>query len=106
MLHTPGVGQGCGEGAREGTAGALRQGLAALAQWVEREGADRPVPREHSEQITVDGETGPREQQGALEFLPSPRRVRRQCRRRGRSALLDRLEQGAQGVVEGFAFVG
>ncbi|MFI5582933.1 helicase associated domain-containing protein [Streptomyces sp. NPDC051822] len=30
--------------------------MAALTQWVEREGADRPVPRGHSEQITVDGE--------------------------------------------------
>jgi hypothetical protein len=27
--------------------------LAALTQWVEREG-DRPVPRGHSEQITVE----------------------------------------------------
>ena len=34
---------------------AFQRGLAALAQWVEREG-DRPVPRGHSEQITVDGE--------------------------------------------------
>ena len=31
----------------------------ALAQWVEREGADRPVPRGHSEGITVDGQTEP-----------------------------------------------
>ncbi len=31
----------------------------ALAQCVEREGADRPVPRGASEQITVDGETEP-----------------------------------------------
>ncbi|MEU3901710.1 Helicase associated domain protein [Streptomyces sp. NPDC045251] len=37
---------------------AFQRGLAALAQWVEREG-DRPVPRGHSEQITVDGETEP-----------------------------------------------
>ncbi len=36
---------------------AFQRGLAALAQWVEREGAHRPVPRGHSEQITVDGET-------------------------------------------------
>lgn len=28
-------------------------------QWVEREGADRPVPRGHSEQTEVDGETEP-----------------------------------------------
>lgn len=38
---------------------AFQRGLAALAQWVEREGADRPVPRGHSEEITVVGETGP-----------------------------------------------
>ncbi|MFD3890538.1 DEAD/DEAH box helicase [Streptomyces microflavus] len=38
---------------------AFQRGLAALKQWVEREGADRPVPRGHTEQITVDGETGP-----------------------------------------------
>ncbi|MDT0615960.1 DEAD/DEAH box helicase [Streptomyces lancefieldiae] len=38
---------------------AFQRGLAALTQWVEREGADRPVPRGHSEQITVDGETEP-----------------------------------------------
>ncbi|MFF9691444.1 Helicase associated domain protein [Streptomyces sp. NPDC014623] len=35
---------------------AFQRGLAALTQWVEREGADRPVPRGHSEQITVNGE--------------------------------------------------
>ncbi|MGV9558732.1 helicase associated domain-containing protein [Streptomyces sp. NPDC003522] len=35
---------------------AFQRGLAALAQWVEREGADRAVPRGHGEQITVDGE--------------------------------------------------
>jgi hypothetical protein len=34
-------------------------GLAALAQWVEREGSDRPVPRGHAEEIAVDGETEP-----------------------------------------------
>jgi superfamily II DNA or RNA helicase len=38
---------------------AFQRGLAALAQWVEREGADRPVPRGHSEEITVDGEPEP-----------------------------------------------
>ncbi|MFD7480732.1 Helicase associated domain protein [Streptomyces sp. NPDC059837] len=38
---------------------AFQRGLAALAQWVEREGAHRPVPRGHSEQIAVDGETEP-----------------------------------------------
>ncbi|WP_411139363.1 helicase associated domain-containing protein, partial [Streptomyces sp. C10] len=36
---------------------AFQRGLAALAQWVEREG-DRPVPRGHSEQISIDGEGG------------------------------------------------
>ncbi|GAA3352184.1 hypothetical protein GCM10017744_000040 [Streptomyces antimycoticus] len=35
---------------------AFQRGLAALTQWVEREGANRPVPRGHSEEITVDGE--------------------------------------------------
>ncbi len=38
---------------------AFQRGLVALAQWVEREGTHRPVPRGHSEQITVDGETEP-----------------------------------------------
>ncbi|WP_392957682.1 Helicase associated domain protein [Streptomyces sp. LN245] len=38
---------------------AFQRGLAALAQWVAREGADRPVPRGHSETIAVDGETEP-----------------------------------------------
>ncbi|MCX4729375.1 DEAD/DEAH box helicase [Streptomyces sp. NBC_01306] len=38
---------------------AFQRGLAALAQWVEREGADRPVPRGHSETIVVDGEAEP-----------------------------------------------
>ncbi|MFB7632297.1 Helicase associated domain protein [Streptomyces sp. NPDC056149] len=38
---------------------AFQRGLAALAQWVEREGADRPVPRGHTEEIAVDGETEP-----------------------------------------------
>ncbi|WP_405914483.1 Helicase associated domain protein [Streptomyces sp. NBC_00728] len=38
---------------------AFQRALAALAQWVEREGAHRPVPRGHSEQIAVDGETEP-----------------------------------------------
>jgi hypothetical protein len=33
--------------------------LAALTQWVEREGADRPVPRGHSERVAVDGEAEP-----------------------------------------------
>ncbi|MBQ0997452.1 DEAD/DEAH box helicase [Streptomyces sp. RK62] len=37
---------------------AFQRGLAALAQWVEREG-HRPVPRGHAEEIVVDGETEP-----------------------------------------------
>lgn len=38
---------------------ALQRGLAALAQWVEREGAHRPVPRGHAEEILVGGEAEP-----------------------------------------------
>ncbi|WP_398654121.1 Helicase associated domain protein [Streptomyces parvulus] len=38
---------------------AFQRGLAALTQWVEREGAGRSVPRGHSEEIAVDGETKP-----------------------------------------------
>lgn len=38
---------------------AFQRGLAALAQWVEREGAHRPVPRGHAEEIAVDGEPEP-----------------------------------------------
>ncbi|MFD3534189.1 hypothetical protein [Streptomyces sp. NPDC058664] len=30
-----------------------------MTQWVEREGAHRPVPRAHGEEITVDGEAEP-----------------------------------------------
>ncbi len=41
------------------TSQAFQRGLAALAQWVEREGAHRPVPRGHSEEIAVDGEMVP-----------------------------------------------
>ncbi|WP_436845623.1 hypothetical protein [Streptomyces shenzhenensis] len=33
---------------------AFRRGLMALAQRVERDGTDRPVPRGHAEEITVD----------------------------------------------------
>ncbi|KFG71733.1 DEAD/DEAH box helicase [Streptomyces mutabilis] len=35
---------------------AFQRGLAALTQWVEREGADRPVPRSTVVEITVNGE--------------------------------------------------
>ncbi|OKI91859.1 helicase [Streptomyces sp. CB01249] len=38
---------------------AFQRGLAALAQWVEREGAHRPVPRGHAEEIAADGEAEP-----------------------------------------------
>ncbi|MCP3819805.1 Helicase associated domain protein [Streptomyces sp. A3M-1-3] len=38
---------------------AFQRGVQALAQWVEREGAGRPVPRSHSEEITADGEPEP-----------------------------------------------
>lgn len=38
---------------------AFQRGLTALAQWVEREGVGRPVPRGHAEEITVDGEMEP-----------------------------------------------
>ncbi|MEH0450319.1 helicase associated domain-containing protein, partial [Streptomyces sp. B21-102] len=38
---------------------AFQRGLTALAQWIEREGVHRPVPRNHSEPITVNGETEP-----------------------------------------------
>ncbi|MCX4728669.1 DEAD/DEAH box helicase [Streptomyces sp. NBC_01306] len=38
---------------------AFQRGVQALTQWVEREGADRPVPRGHGEQIAVDGEAEP-----------------------------------------------
>ncbi|WP_398869556.1 helicase associated domain-containing protein [Streptomyces cyaneofuscatus] len=38
---------------------AFERGLAALAQWIEREGADRPVPRGTVVQVAVDGEAEP-----------------------------------------------
>ncbi|MFG2632250.1 Helicase associated domain protein [Streptomyces sp. NPDC048473] len=38
---------------------AFQRGLAAFAQWVEREGAGRSVPRGHGEPIAVDGEAEP-----------------------------------------------
>ncbi|MFF7199223.1 Helicase associated domain protein [Streptomyces sp. NPDC008079] len=48
-----GTANGAGKAAQ-----AFQRGLAALTQWVEREG-QRAVPRGHGEQITVDGETEP-----------------------------------------------
>ncbi|MFF9179040.1 helicase associated domain-containing protein [Streptomyces sp. NPDC014793] len=38
---------------------AFQRGLAALAQWVEREGAGRPVPRSAIVQIAVNGQSEP-----------------------------------------------
>ncbi|WP_103531788.1 DEAD/DEAH box helicase [Streptomyces sp. SM11] len=38
---------------------AFQRGLAALTQWVEQEGADRPVPRGAVVEIAVDGEAKP-----------------------------------------------
>ncbi|MFF7242119.1 Helicase associated domain protein, partial [Streptomyces collinus] len=38
---------------------AFQRGLAALAQWVEREGHTRPVPRSTVIEITIDGEAEP-----------------------------------------------
>ncbi|MGW3583006.1 Helicase associated domain protein [Streptomyces rubiginosohelvolus] len=38
---------------------AFQRGLAALTEWVEREGAGRPVPRGAIVEVTVDGETDP-----------------------------------------------
>lgn len=49
-------------GAAKGSAKAqqaFQRGLAALAQWVEREGVDRPVPRGHGEETVIDGEAEP-----------------------------------------------
>ncbi|MFF9607383.1 Helicase associated domain protein [Streptomyces sp. NPDC014684] len=38
---------------------AFQRGLAALGQWVEREGRGRPVPRDHREEVAIEGETEP-----------------------------------------------
>ncbi|MEV8204267.1 Helicase associated domain protein [Streptomyces sp. NPDC079189] len=46
--------QAAAKGAGKASA-AFQRGVAALTQWVEREGADRPVPRGHGEEITIDG---------------------------------------------------
>ncbi|MEU9594191.1 Helicase associated domain protein [Streptomyces sp. NPDC048193] len=42
-----------------GKSSAFQRGLAALAQWVEREGTQRPVPRGAVVEIPVDGEAEP-----------------------------------------------
>jgi hypothetical protein len=39
-----------------GKASAFQRGLAALAQWVQREGAHKAVPRGHTETVVVDGQ--------------------------------------------------
>lgn len=38
---------------------AFQRGLEALTQWVAREGAHRPVPRTHGEEVVVEGEAEP-----------------------------------------------
>lgn len=38
---------------------AFQRGLAALTQWVEREGAHRPLPRAHGEELAVEGQAEP-----------------------------------------------
>jgi superfamily II DNA or RNA helicase len=50
--------RGTAKGPREASQ-AFQRGLAALAQWVEREGIHRPVPRGHAEEIVIDGEAEP-----------------------------------------------
>ncbi|MET7504527.1 DEAD/DEAH box helicase [Streptomyces microflavus] len=50
--------RGSGKGPSKAQA-AFERGLAALGQWVEREGADRPVPRGAVVEITVDGASEP-----------------------------------------------
>ncbi|SCK54201.1 Helicase associated domain-containing protein [Streptomyces sp. ScaeMP-e48] len=58
VLAPPRTTKGPGKGPSKAQQ-AFERGLAALAQWVEREGADRPVPRGHSEIIAVDGGAEP-----------------------------------------------
>ncbi|MFD4247959.1 Helicase associated domain protein [Streptomyces sp. NPDC058525] len=38
---------------------AFQRGLEALTQWVEREGAHRPVPRSHGKEVSVEGKAEP-----------------------------------------------
>lgn len=45
----------------ESSATAFRRGVAALAQYIAREGADVPVPRGHLEPIVVGGKEEPME---------------------------------------------
>ncbi|KUH38228.1 hypothetical protein ATE80_13600 [Streptomyces kanasensis] len=46
------------KGSRKARQG-FQRGLVARGQWVDREGAHRPVPRGHAEEITVNGEAEP-----------------------------------------------
>ncbi|CAM5555019.1 Helicase OS=Streptomyces fumanus OX=67302 GN=GCM10018772_71030 PE=4 SV=1 [Streptomyces fumanus] len=39
-----------------GKAAAFQRGLAALAQWIQREGAQKAVPRGHVERVVIDGQ--------------------------------------------------
>ncbi|KUJ70367.1 helicase [Streptomyces albus subsp. albus] len=59
-LEAPSAAPAAGRGAKGPSKAqqAFQRGLAALTQWVAREG-QRPVPRGHSEQITIDSETEP-----------------------------------------------
>ncbi|MEU3837668.1 helicase associated domain-containing protein [Streptomyces microflavus] len=50
--------RGSGKGPSKAQA-AFERGLAALGQWVEREGADRPVPRGAVVEVKVDGASEP-----------------------------------------------
>ncbi|MYX32682.1 MULTISPECIES: DEAD/DEAH box helicase [unclassified Streptomyces] len=52
------VGQSIGKPAGKAQQ-AFARGVAALAQWIEREGPHRPVPRGHNETVVVEGEAEP-----------------------------------------------
>nr|WSZ11863.1 Helicase associated domain protein [Streptomyces canus]WSZ20624.1 Helicase associated domain protein [Streptomyces canus] len=43
-------------GKASGKASAFQRGLAALAQWIQREGAHKAVPRSHVEAVVIDGQ--------------------------------------------------
>ncbi|CAM5658971.1 DEAD/DEAH box helicase [Streptomyces parvulus] len=45
-----------GSGRASGKAPAFQRGLTALAQWIQREGVQKAVPRGHVERVVVDGE--------------------------------------------------
>ncbi len=59
--QTPSPAPAAGHAARgpSKTQQAFQRGLAALTQWVAREGAHRPVPRAHGEEIAVEGGAEP-----------------------------------------------